>query len=189
MRSWIGLSLALAVGSGAAVPLAGTAAEPIEMVRSGGFEDGDTAGIGRGWASESYGSATVQFALHTDKAQFGKSCQYVRVTEFKKGGTQIRQLGMKLAKGQSYSITLWMRGSLSVPVTVGFRKHQAPYTYYMKQDVRVTPAWQRFTINGIASEEDANAGLYILFAGEGDLWVDSISAKPGAAETKTAAKE
>jgi hypothetical protein len=189
MRSWIGLSLALVVGGGLAALHAAAADEPVEMVRSGGFEEGEAIpGLGRFWLSQSYGGANVQFTLDTDNAQLGKYCQRIRVTDFKKGGTQICQSGVKLAKGQPYTITLWMRGTISAPVTVGFRKKPAPYTYYVKSDVRVTPAWQRFTITGTATEEDADAGLYIHFTGDGDLWIDGVSAKRGGTETRTASQ-
>ena len=72
MRSWIGRSLALVVLGSACALLAGATAAPQEMIRDGGFENGDTAGIGRNWASESYGSATIHFDLSTDKVQLGK---------------------------------------------------------------------------------------------------------------------
>src|SRR5436190_15878324 len=147
MRTWIGLSLALAVLAGGQAPVARAATTPQEMIHDGGFENGDKAGVGTGWASESWGTNTVQFDLATDKVQSGKYCQHIRVEGYKDGSAQIRQLGLGLTKGQPYTITLWMRGSLSVPVTVGFRKHEAPYTYYLKQDLRVSPAWQRFTIS------------------------------------------
>jgi hypothetical protein len=178
MRSWIGLSLALLIGGSVRVPLARAATDSPEMVHDGGFENGEAAGIGRSWVSESYGSASVQFDLSTDKVQFGKYCQHIRVEAYKDGNAQIRQLGMNIHKGQSYSIVLWMRGNLSVPVLVGFRKHGAPYTFYLRQEVRVTPAWQRFTITGVATGEDENAGLYLAFGGNGDLWIDHVSAVP-----------
>jgi len=98
---------------------------------------------------------------------------------YKDGAAQICQFGIHLSKAQPYAITVWLRGNVSVPVTVGFRKHEAPYTFYLKQDVKVSPAWQRFTIAGTASETDDNAGLYLAFGGNGDLWIDSISAKAG----------
>jgi hypothetical protein len=176
MRSWIGLMLALAVVGGAGARLAG-AAPAADMVRSGSFEEEEKSGIARGWASESYGTNTIHFGLAAEKAQSGKYCQHVRVEEYKDGGAQLRQLGMKLAKGQRYEITLWMRGTTSAPVTVGFRKATKPYTYYVKEMVKVSSDWQRFTISGVAAEDDDNAGLYIYYAGNGELWIDSVSAK------------
>jgi len=177
MRSWIGRSLALVVLGSACALLAGATAAPQEMIRDGGFENGDTAGIGRNWASESYGSATIHFDLSTDKVQFGKYCQHIHVEDYKDGGVQICQLGMKMSKGQQYTIVLWMRGDLSVPVFVGFRMHGPPYTFYLKREVRVSPAWQRYTITEVASEGDENAGLFLALAGNGDLWIDNISAR------------
>jgi hypothetical protein len=180
MRTWIWLSLALAVLAGARAPAARAAAAPQEMIHDGGFENGDTAGVGTSWASESWGTNVVQFDRAADKVQSGKYCQHIRVDGYKDGCAQMRQLGMRLTKGQQYSITLWMRGNLSVPVTVGFRKHEAPYSFYLRQDLRVSPAWQRFTISGTALDTDENAGLYLAFSGNGDLWIDSVSARPAA---------
>ena len=180
MRSWICLGLASAVLIGGRAPGVAAAAEPQEMIRDGGFENGESGGVGTSWASESWGNNHVQFDLSTDKAQFGKYSQHVRVEGYKDGMAQVRELGMHVSKGQPYTITVWMRGSLSVPVTFGFRKYGPPYTCYLKQEVRVSPAWQRFTISGTASDADENAGLYLFFSGDGDLWIDSISARPGA---------
>lgn len=180
MRSWVGLSLALVIGGSAGAPLARAAVEPPNMIHDGDFESGDAGGIGRSWVSESYGSASVQFDLSTDKVQFGKYCQHIRVQDRKDDGyAQMRQLGMTVHKGQPYSIVLWMRGNLSAPVLVGFRKPEAPYTFYLKQEFRVTPAWQRFTITGAATDDNPNAGLYLGFPGNGDLWIDNVSARVG----------
>jgi Carbohydrate binding domain len=179
LRSWMGLTLALLLGGSVCARLAGAAVEPGEMVRDGGFESGDTGGVGRNWANESYGTASVQFDLSTDKVQYGKYCQHFLVQDRKDDGyAQICQIGMNVRKGQQYSIVLWMRGNLSVPVLVGFRKHGPPYTFYVKQEVRVTPAWQRYTITGVASDSDENAGLFLGYCGSGDLWIDNVSARP-----------
>jgi hypothetical protein len=187
MRTWIWLPLAMAMLAGGSALVVRAAVEPQEMIHDGGFENGDIGGIGTSWASESWGANTVRFELATDKVQAGKYCQHMHVEGYKDGGTQIRQLGMHLTKGKGYTITLWMRGNLSVPVTVGFRKHGPPYTFYLRQDLRVSPAWQRFTITGPAADSDEDAGLYLGFAGDGDLWIDSISAKAAPAVSSAAA--
>ena len=79
-----------------------------------------------------------------------------------------------------------MRGSLAVPVTVGFRKAEKPDTFYVKEAVKVSPTWQRFTITGVAPEDDANAGLHIFFAGNGELWDDTVTAKAMGAPAEVA---
>jgi hypothetical protein len=185
MRSGVGLAVALVVG-GAGARLAGAAGAAVELVRGGGFEQEGAPGFGRGWASESYGDAKIVFDRSQEKAQAGQHCQHVRVEDYKTGGVQLRQLGYSLAKGKPYQITLWLRGSLDVPVTVGFRKAEKPYTYHVKQAVKVSPTWQQFTISGTAPEEDANAGLYLYFAGNGELWIDSVSAKAMGARAEVA---
>jgi hypothetical protein len=187
MRRWLALTLALAVLGGAAGRVVAATA-PEAMVRGGSFDDEEKAGIGAGWASESYGANTIRFDRSTETTQAGKYCQHVRVEEYKDGGAQLRQLGIKLTKGQRYEITLWMRGTVSAPVSVGFRKAKKPYTYYVKKAMKVSSTWQRFTIAGVAGEDDDNAGLYIFFAGNGDLWIDSVSAKAMGATQTVAAK-
>jgi hypothetical protein len=170
--------LALVVWGSAGALLAGAATQPPEMIHDGGFENGDTAGVGQSWGNESYGSGSVQFDLSTENVQFGKYCQHIRVQNRKDDGyAQMCQMGMNVRKDQKYSIVLWMRGNLSVPVLLGFRKQAAPYTFYLKQEIRVTPAWQRYTITGVASDADENAGLYLGYSGNGDLWIDNVSAR------------
>lgn len=186
MRYWIGLALALAILGGAGDRLLAAAPEE-NIVRSGGFEEEEKPGIGRGWASESYGANTIKFALAAG-SQSGKFSQHIRVEEYKDGGAQLRQLGMKLAKEQRYEISLWMKGTVTAPVTVGFRKAQKPYTFYVKDAIKVSSTWQRYTVSGVVGEDDDNAGLYIFFAGSGDLWIDDVSAKPMAAGQEVAAK-
>ncbi len=172
---WLPLTLALLGGTGVSVA---RAAPTAELVRGGGFEAEGKNGIGQAWASESYGAHKIQFGLAQDRAQSGKASQHIHIEEFKDGGAQIRQLGIALNKGQQYQITLWMRGDLEVPVSVGFRKAGAPYTYCMRDSFKVTPIWKEYTVTGVAAEDDANAGLYIFLAGNGDLWLDNVSAKP-----------
>jgi hypothetical protein len=172
MRDWMRLALALM----ALLPVTPLRAAPADMVRGGGFEEEGARGIGREWASESYGAATIQFGVVEDRAQSGKRCQHIHVEGYKDGGAQIRQLGFPLTAGQKYEITLWIRGNLDAPVTVGFRKAEKPYTYYLRDQVHATSGWQKFTISGVAAESDANAGLYLFFAGNGDLWIDNVSA-------------
>jgi hypothetical protein len=153
------------------------AAEALELVRHGGFEVASSSGIGEGWASESYGSATVRFGQGNDYLYYGKHSQHIHVEGYRSGGAQIRQLGVNVISGREYEITLWMRSTLATPVKVGFRKHEKPYTYYLTSSFSVSSRWQKYSIVGPVTHDDPNAGLYVSFAGNGDLWIDNVSAR------------
>src|SRR5262249_37117308 len=117
----------------------------------------------------------------------GRACQRIRCESVVRGAAQLRQMGIAVRAGQPYTLTLWLRGSVDAPVFVGIRQNEAPYKRYLAQNVRVSPEWQRFVISGKPEEDGPNAGIYIAFGAPGELWVDDVELREGAAEVASIA--
>jgi hypothetical protein len=161
------------------VSWASTAAQ--ELVPNGGMEGEYVDGVAPGWASNCYGEFVVSFAKETANPRSGQAAQKIECTSFKQGGVQIRCSGIKVVKGQTYTLQAWMRGEgIKGPVLLCVRQHPAPYTRYLAQYVRVSEEWRRFTVIGEASDSDENCGIYVWFGSTGSLWIDDVSLRPGA---------
>ncbi|MGA2659831.1 MAG: carbohydrate binding domain-containing protein [Verrucomicrobiota bacterium] len=162
--------------------LATTQAAETEMLTNGQMEAPFVNGLAQGWAPNCYGSNEVVFAQESADVHGGKSAQRVTCARFDDGGVQFHSGDIAVQKGKPYTLRLWMKGDVTAPVYVGIRKHGAPYTPYLKRDIRVRKDWTPCLIMGQASDSDARCGIYIMFAGTGTLLVDDVSLQPGLRE-------
>ena len=150
-----------------------------EMLANGQMEAPFADGVAHGWANNCYGTNEVVFASETRDVHGGESAQRVTCVRFDTGGVQFHSGDIAVRKGQAYTLHLWLKGDVTTPVYIGIRKHGAPYTPYLKRDVRVKKEWTPYLIKGQASDSDERCGIYIMFAGTGTLMVDDVSLKPG----------
>ena len=166
---------------GLLVALAAPGAET-EMLANGGMEAPFVNGIARSWSPNCYGSNEVVFTEESVDVHSGRSAQRVTCRQFASGGVQFHSGDIAIQKGQPYTLRLWLKGDVAVPIYVGIRKHGAPYTSYLRRDVRVKKDWTPCLILGEPSESDARCAIYIMFAGTGALLVDDVSLQPGVHE-------
>ena len=157
-----------------------------EMLKNGGMEAPFVQGLAQGWVKNCYGENEQQFAEETKDVHGGKSAQRITCTKFFGGGVQFRAGGVAVEKGKPYTLRIWMKGDVKSPVYVGIRKHEAPYTGYLKRHVRVKNEWKPYIIIGEASDSDPECGVYIMFASTGTLLVDDVSLLPGVHEDAVA---
>ena len=150
-----------------------------EMLSGGQMDGPFRNGLAQGWVSNCYGFNEVTFAEESSDVHGGKAAQRVTCSHFDSGGVQFHSADVAVEKGKPYTLTLWMKGDVKAPVYVGIRKHGAPYTPYLKRDLRVRKDWTPYLIIGQASDTDPRCGIYIMFAGTGTLLVDDVSLEPG----------
>ena len=163
-----------------------TAAAPAdEMLANGGMERPYAGGLPQGWTANVYGSNAVAFAEAAD-AHGGGSALRVACTAFADGGVQFHSARLAVEKGRPYTLVLWLKGDVRVPVTVCLRQCGAPYTPYLKRVVRVRPAWTPVVIAGESCGTDPAAALFVNYAGTGTLAMDDASLVPGLRETALA---
>ena len=150
-----------------------------EMLANGGMEGPFAGGLAQDWVPNCYGSNTVVFAQESTDVHGGKAAQRITCSQFASGGVQFHSGDLAIEKDKPYTLRLWMKGDVKGPVYVGLRKHGAPYTPYLKRDVRVKAQWTPYLIIGQPSDSDVRCGLYIMFGGTGTLLVDDVSLRPG----------
>ncbi len=171
-------AMLLAVGTGVGLRYAGVLAAGGGL-RNGGMEEGFSGGLAVGWENNSWGDAVVSFSADSDLPHTGRTSQRIRCERVTQGAAQIRQPGIAVRAGQPYTLTLWLRGTVETPITLGLRQNDAPYQRYLIQNVRVTPEWRRYVVAGVADGEDPNAGLYLAFKSPGDLSIDDVELREG----------
>jgi hypothetical protein len=159
--------------------LATAQAAETEMLVNGRMERPFVGGLAQGWVPNCYGSNEVAFAEEATDVHGGQSAQRVTCTRFVDGGVQFHSSDIALQKGSPYTLRLSLKGDLAAPVYVGIRKHGAPYTSYLRRDIRVRKEWTPYLIMGQAIDSDERCAVYIMFAGTGTLLVDDVSLEPG----------
>ena len=150
--------------------------------RNGGMEDLFVQGLAMGWDNNSWGDAEVSFTREEARPHSGRSAQRIHLERVAQGAAQVRQLGISVRAGQTYTLSVWLRGTVEGPVFVGVRQHESPYKRYLAQNVRVTPEWRHYVISGAPDVDGPSAGIFIAFSTAGDLWVDDVELREGAPE-------
>jgi len=109
----------------------------LEMLPYGGMEGPFVEGLSQGWVKNCYGINEAQFAPEARDVHGGRFSQRITCTKFISGGVQFRLGGVRVERGKTYTLSLWMKGDVKSPVYVGIRKHGEPYTGYLRRFVRV----------------------------------------------------
>lgn len=151
-----------------------------EMAPNGGMEGEYVEGLAPGWVANCYGSFEVAFSKETEAVHGGRAAQKIECTRFGEGGIQIRCGGIRVAKGETYTLQAWLRGEgIRGPVLLCIRQHPSPYTKYLAQYVRVSEEWRRFTVIGESAGSDEDCGIYVWYGSTGRLWIDDVSLRAG----------
>ena len=156
-----------------------TRAAESELLPPGGMVGPFVGGMASGWVKNCYGANEVVFAEETHDVPDGKPAQRVTCTMFSSGGVQFHSCNIAVVKGKTYTIRLWMKGDVEVPIYIGVRQHGEPYTSYLKRYVRVKNEWRPYVFTGEAGSTDPSCSLFIMFAGTGTLRVGDVALLPG----------
>ena len=119
--------------------------------------------------NNSWGDAEVSFSREEAKPHSGRSAQRIHLERVAQGAAQVRQLGISVRAGQTYTLSVWLRGTVEGPVFVGVRQHESPYKgVTLAQNVRVTPEWRQVVITGAPDADGPSAGIFIAFSTTGE---------------------
>jgi hypothetical protein len=151
-----------------------------EMLINGAMEGPYSDGLAQGWAKNCYGAHDAVFTEETSDLHGGRSAQRVTCRSFTNGGVQFHSGSVAVEKGKPYTLQLWMKSDLKVPVHVVVRKHGPPYTGYLRRQFRVQNEWTPYLLWGEATDTDPSCSVFIMFAGTGTLLVDDVSLVSGA---------
>ena len=145
-----------------------------ELLINAGFNGNYINGVAENWRdNSSWADVDVEYSLSNDAVK-GTS-QHISAKRITSGAVQFVQQGVSLTKGQTYQISIWMKGKIESPVEVMLRKRGSPYTIYASKAFRISEKWTRYRFI-VTSSVDA-PGMYFMvrFTGKGDLWLDQAS--------------
>ena len=90
----------------------------------------------------------------------------------------IAQSRISVIKGRKYTAYLYLKqNDFNGTVTIALGKNEKKI--YASQSIsKVSPEWEKYTVNLIPNKTDANCKFMILFNGAGTIWIDAVSLMP-----------
>lgn len=153
---------------------------------NGSFDGFQSDGIASGWSDNSgWADVTVKYSAERAEAHSNQS-QKIDCVDFKSGAVQFVQSGVKISKGQNYTISIWMKGDVDSPVQILARRRGNPYTTYFSKSFKVDNTWRKYDFNVIAAGDDPDAYFMVSFASAGTLWLDDVTMTAGGARRSSA---
>ena len=150
------------------------------------FDRYQSNGIAREWQDNS-GWADVKVKYSEESADaHSKQSQKIECVDFKSGAVQFIQSGLRIVKGQNYTVSIWMKGDIDSPAQIQLRKHGAPYTTYFSKSFKVDDTWREYKFSGIAAADDPSALFMVRFTSTGTLWLDDATFAEAGAGRSTA---
>lgn len=154
------------------------AAGLVNKLLNGDFEsDFSAEGLAHSWYAWRPDDFEITFA-RDDNAQEGDAAQRVSCTTLgPAGNVNLRNSApIAVVANHRYLIGLWMKGTVSKPVTVSLQNlSEEPWTVYISSTFTVSPQWQYFEFVGDAEQTFDNTRLIVHFTDTGDLTVDDVT--------------
>ncbi len=117
-----------------------------------------TGQLAQNWVENSdWASVTVNYAANTTSPHSGKAAQRAVISQITSGNVQFAEL-VSLNYGQTYSASIWLRGTPGMQLAFGIRQWLSPYAFYGYQSVTATGAWQQLSVSGTPN----GAGVSVL---------------------------
>lgn len=126
--------------------------------------------VAPGWLDNTCWDATARviYSLETQDPHSGAAAQRIEVQA---GRVQFAQ-ALTLQADRRYVVQIWLRAAAPLPVEILLRKQEAPYTTYASVAVDLSSSWQRYTLSGLAANDQAY--LMIVAYTPGSFWVDDV---------------
>lgn len=158
--------------------------EPYAVVHSGG-KGQITGRIASGWQDNSgWADVTVEYAPDTQNVHEGKCAQRIDVKAIRSGAVQFTQ-HVSLVKNHVYALSVWLKGTDTIPVSLILRQAAAPYTAYFTKVIALTPEWHQVSLVG-AVKKDTDAYVMVNPSAPCTMWVDDASFEDVTSKVSTA---
>lgn len=146
-----------------------------QMIKNRGFEhaDIDNDGISNPWRPI---DPNAVYSMDPKCFFNSRYSQRIEAKQTDRGGISFYPISIK--KGESYGVSLWLKGSRigSVIVSIEDAAGTVKYTSYSIRKIR--KEWKKYTFNLTSDTTDEIAIFKIEFAEKGTLWVDQVSIIP-----------
>jgi hypothetical protein len=117
-----------------------------------------TGQLGQHWFDNSdWADVTVHYAANTRSPHGGRAAQRLILSNIGSGSVQAAQFAY-LRLGETYSASLWFRGTPGMQMSFALRQWAAPYTDYAAQSLIANGSWQLVTVRGKVT----NPGVSVL---------------------------
>jgi len=144
------------------------------LLRNGSFD-----ATGTGWLSPwTFRNTGGSIAQDTSVKTQGAASARVTVTAASTSYhlVQLRQGGIPLVAGKTYTIDFWAKASAARNVEVLLQHVASPYTVRFRRTVTLTTSWQRYVLSYTAPMSDPNVQLaFNLAQATGQVWLDGAS--------------
>jgi len=145
------------------------------IIKNGGFENGDSAYISKSWKDNSrWADVDVTYSRFLSKERKG-FVQKIGCDRFKNGAVQFVQAGVALQSGDIYKVSFWAKGNIDVPLQVLLRKHGKPYIVYHSKAFKITSEWRQYSYVAPIHVDDDSAYLMFKYTSRGDVFLDDVS--------------
>jgi hypothetical protein len=193
-RSLFNAAITFAAGLISTVVMAATVhAQPSNLVANPGFEGAGVAQnectnitgvVAPGWSDNTcWDTAKPQIVYGLDTARPHGGAQSQRATLVSGARVQFVQPLPAVTPSNAYRVTVWLRAETNMDVTLGLRQADAPYAGYGSKLVALSPNWQSFEFQGIASA--SSMLLMVLVKQPGTVWIDDAAVVDAGAVVST----
>jgi hypothetical protein len=142
------------------------------MVQNGSFESGVSP-----WKVQVNSPAAASSTQDSTTAESGTYSEKVVVTTVGKDWyVQLKQWGMAITAGHTYTVSFWAKASSSRTDDFVIQQQGSPYTIYTERPMSLTTSWQHITAT--VTPTASNNNVFIGFnVGQtvGTVWVDNVS--------------
>lgn len=110
-----------------------------------------------------WAEVTADYQLNNTSPRSGRQAQRVVVSDITSGLVQTAQFA-QLRSGQTYTASAWVRGTPGMPLSLGLRQWQDPFTDYGFTDIVADGTWQKLSVTAKMSGEGVSVMMLRTFA-------------------------
>jgi hypothetical protein len=115
-----------------------------------------TGDVGQFWSDNSdWADVTAAYSMNDTSAHSGGQAQRIVVSQVASGQLQTMQFA-QLRKGETYTASVWLRGTPGMQLGFALRQWIEPYTDYAAADLVADGSWQKVSITGRMTGTDVS---------------------------------
>jgi hypothetical protein len=132
-----------------------------------------TGDVGQFWSDNSdWADLAAAYSLNNTSAHSGAQAQRIVVSQVTSGQLQTVQFA-QLRKDETYTASVWLRGTPGMRLGFALREWPEPYTDYAAADLVADGSWQKLSITGRMTGKDVSVLMVRSFT-PGTVDIDDV---------------
>ncbi len=132
-----------------------------------------TGDVGQFWFDNSdWADVTAAYSANNASAHGGRQAQHVVLSRVTSGQLQTVQFA-SLRKGETYTASVWLRGTPGMQLGFALREWPEPYTDYAAANLVADGSWQKVSVTGTMTGQDVSV-LMVRSITPGTLDIDDV---------------